>query len=439
MKRFALLGVLACPGLALAGAPSAGPYGETGDIPGCLLGESFDSQPMYGPLPVDPEEYEDYFYFADYGGCRAWVDGYGVVDNAAAIMSAAYNGPLGGPDPSGERGGMLHVQRASVGTSDGSYERFYTLYTGSDYTATPERPVFISLDFYKNTHDDFQGIRQYSDLQDANVSIGGFHPQWPLKPLADHRGVPSVLEGIVVASLSSENNNFYLGGKDIPEHTWFTLGMLKSIGEEGNARHTFWIRDVDTTGDSGGPISRTPMRTSGPYAGTRMFSEFGLGLEEGWTQIYPGTEDDPATPDVIEGYGLAIGFDGDVMVEAPHEEDQNGNRVEVQQRRERYSYTSVYGGNDPTEEQLPGYTMGDWWVDNYCVRGGRRLPRHNCTADINVDGQVDAPDLAELLAFWGPSPFPPEYNNYYSLSFDNFPDVGAPDLAVFLASWGACP
>ena len=49
--------------------------------------------------------------------------------------------------------------------------------------------------------------------------------------------------------------------------------------------------------------------------------------------------------------------------------------------------------------------------------------------DFNLDGQVGAADLAELLSLWGFANPP-----YGDLNDDGF--VGAPDLTLLLSRWG---
>ena len=60
------------------------------------------------------------------------------------------------------------------------------------------------------------------------------------------------------------------------------------------------------------------------------------------------------------------------------------------------------------------------------------IPDEACGPDLDGDGDVDAADLAELLADWGPCP-----GCAADLDFDG--DVDAADLAELLASWGPCP
>ena len=59
-------------------------------------------------------------------------------------------------------------------------------------------------------------------------------------------------------------------------------------------------------------------------------------------------------------------------------------------------------------------------------------PDESCPADLGCDGTVDAADLAELLAAWGPNPgHPADFNG------DGVVDAG--DLAELLSAWGLCP
>lgn len=54
-----------------------------------------------------------------------------------------------------------------------------------------------------------------------------------------------------------------------------------------------------------------------------------------------------------------------------------------------------------------------------------------CPADFDFDGDVDAADLAELLASWGACVDCPA-------DFDGDDDVDAADLAELLSAWGSC-
>jgi len=56
-------------------------------------------------------------------------------------------------------------------------------------------------------------------------------------------------------------------------------------------------------------------------------------------------------------------------------------------------------------------------------------------ADLVVDGQVNAADLAVLLGSWGPC----ESEEDCPADLDGDQVVGASDLAILLGSWGPYP
>jgi hypothetical protein len=59
-------------------------------------------------------------------------------------------------------------------------------------------------------------------------------------------------------------------------------------------------------------------------------------------------------------------------------------------------------------------------------------PPPPCPADLDDNGAVGAPDLAIMLATWGPAPGHPA-------DLDDDGAVGPADLAILLAAWGPCP
>jgi hypothetical protein len=54
-----------------------------------------------------------------------------------------------------------------------------------------------------------------------------------------------------------------------------------------------------------------------------------------------------------------------------------------------------------------------------------------CTADLNLDGEVNGADLTILLGSWGTS------DPVADLSGDGL--VGGADLTIMLGNWGLCP
>ena len=70
---------------------------------------------------------------------------------------------------------------------------------------------------------------------------------------------------------------------------------------------------------------------------------------------------------------------------------------------------------------------------NFAGQSGSVNVGSPCPADFNGSGAVDAADLADLLAAWGPcADCPPDFDG------DGDGDVDAADLAELLAAWGPC-
>jgi hypothetical protein len=156
-----------------------------------------------------------------------------------------------------------------------------------------------------------------------------------------------------------------------------------------------------------------------------MFAEYGLGLEEDWAQLYPGTLDDPATPDIVEGFGRARNIES-LFVEGLI--DSSGNRVGVLWGAASVDRLRVSAGNDPVPAELPSYEIRDWWIDNYCVRFSDSLLV--CEGDLDGDGVVGPGDLAALISGWGGGG---------AGDLDGSGVVDAADLAALISAWGSCP
>jgi hypothetical protein len=93
---------------------------------------------------------------------------------------------------------------------------------------------------------------------------------------------------------------------------------------------------------------------------------------------------------------------------------------------------SCWGGNTAGQSTLPRplgaavqIAAGGWHT---LVR---QVPLHGCTSDLNLDGSVNAADLAVVLSRWGAA------GPLADLNLDG--TVNAADLAVVLANWGSCP
>jgi len=393
-----------------------GPYEEAGDIPGCLLGISFGPSEdkvaqnimLLGATTPDGGTIENSAFTT-------------LVNNLGAIASDGFEGPAGGPDPDNERGLMMQFQReADIDPDTGVEvaEFFHNIYAGTD-----DNSVFVTVDIYKQDHETFAWWRLVSyaeGLFAGNFVMGGVHETEIFAPLAAARGDADVNEGVIMLARRPGDTSsvFYLGAKDAPENDWMTVGLLLSPDSM-----SVWLRDNETTSMD----VRTPMRDSGPMAGTRMFSELGFGLEEGWAQIFPGTDDDVSTAGIVEGFGKAVFADGGGYSDAESFLDDNGNSVGVLWAASSVDASRFHVGSDQPDR--PGYVRRNWWIDNYCVAGGERVAGI-CVPDLNGDNVVDAADLAVVLAAWGTS------NEDADLDRSGTVDSG--DLARLLSAWGDC-
>ena len=92
----------------------------------------------------------------------------------------------------------------------------------------------------------------------------------------------------------------------------------------------------------------------------------------------------------------------------------------------------IYGGIHPDMDDFPGRVLGSRIAAKAQARAlalFTPLPPA-CPADINGDGTVSAPDIAQLLGAWGTSNAAADINDDGT--------VDAQDLAAVLSGWGAC-
>ena len=354
--------------------------------------DTFDGQDADNMLPQEvPGAYlrqtsltAPIFYEGDYNlagqintDLGAWATGNtwaGIHDNSVAIsnmdgnpLNGEYNGPVGGPDPMGTRGGMLSMARASINDSLvplGNAQRSYSI-NHNLYTGTPSQPLFVQVDVYKPTHEEFFWWDAISFAEGAvamRALPGGFQDSGPFINLAQHHGDPSLIEGTVFLGPTNElDNTWLLSLKDIPEQGWYTIGLMI---EPTNFLSVF-IQDSETLADAdmdGNPDWQMP---DNPVTGLKMFEEYGLGLETGWASLLPGTLDDPATTNVIEGAGYAVNEYG----QDAHVFTFQGNNVTSILACISINHSRFYSGSDPSPADLPSYEIRDWWVDNYRISG----------------------------------------------------------------------
>ena len=295
----------------------------------------------------------------------------GVVDNSVAISNqdgdtanGEYNGPVGGPDPMGVRGGLLNFQKASVSL----YEQvdagfgFQHVDVGTDlYTSGAGEPLFFEVDIYKNKHEDFVWMNLISFTEGANVQamyVGG-SASGAFASFAALFGGSDVIEGpIVVADDPNDIDSapFVATPYQIPEGTWYTIGFLTDSANW----QTMFLKDSVTAGDDNNDGTPNYVMPQNTVTGMRMFEEFGLGLEEGWVQILPGTEDDMMTPDEIEGVGLGFDIDGNPT---PNPFTFGGNQVTSIFSGISIDFWRFFLGDDG--DNVPN----DYWLDDIRMRG----------------------------------------------------------------------
>jgi len=337
---------------------------------------------------TEPSTYEGTFSLGgqDNPDGQAWqsVPFGGIVTQGVALSdqdgnpnNGEYEGPIGGPDPMGVRGGMLNVQRSSVNdaTVDGgagieTYEFFTDLYVGA-----AGAPLFVEIDCYKPNHETFQWVRPISYTQGLFVSgilMGGYNDSGLFLPLAQLHDDPNLIEGaVILANVAGDpdSGEFVINPKRIPEGDWFTLGLM--IDQTINGMQIM-VRDSETLEDAnmdGDPDWQMPVKVGedpmDPMA-PRMFEEFGYGIEMGWASILPGTVDSPATPDITEGAGYA---ENEAMQVTDRFFGADGNDWASIFAGISFDASRLYHGSDPSTAQVPGYVIQDWWWDDIRIRG----------------------------------------------------------------------
>lgn len=329
----------------------------------------------------DPAFFEGDFSIAgqinsDLGTWAAGTTWAGIHDNAVALsnmdgdpMNGEYNGPAGGPDPLLTRGGLLSMARASVndapvdlGFGVRAYSMNHDLYTG-----TSVDPLFVRVDMYKPTHEEFMWwdpISFAEGLITSRILPGGYNDSGTFLTLSQDHGDPNLIEGAVILANQAGNieaGEFVVTKKDMPEGGWFTLGLFV---DPVNFMCVF-VQDDETLADANMDMEPDWQMPDNPVTGMKMFEEYGLGLEKGWASLLPGTIDDPMTTDVIEGAGYAVNENNEVTSRFFF----NGNDVATTIAAISINHSRFYEGSDPTVAELPGYEIRDWWIDDYRING----------------------------------------------------------------------
>lgn len=362
----------------------------------------------------------------------------GIVDNALAQTGPDWNpggvgfdqqGVAGGPDPSGSFSRFLASPRGSVqsivaAAYNTSYEYIGRL-SHAYYRPTNQRPLVVVFDMYRDKLDTAFQLR-LSNLGGpyaAFFNLGGYDVSGQF----DFENSDGVFDRPYFPAVNPNDPDqtawFVAGSHVIKTDEWFSVALRIA-----NDSYSIWIRDSETIGAYGftddssslypGDTSNVPGDGLTPFAG-EIF-------EQGWAQIFPGLQDDPATP-LIEGSGSALTQDGfspaifqDVF------DSPAGEALPVV----GVARVEFIGGFDPPQPYVPGFQPSDFYIDNYTVMG-----TPFCFPDPSPDEprRIDGADLATLLSEWGP------INNVtaWESDLDGNGVIDGADLAALLALWGA--
>ena len=294
-----------------------------------------------------------------------------IVDNNVAISdtdgdqsNGEYVGPPLGPDPTGVRDGMVSLQRASAGESsinEGFIQTQFN-YLHDFYTGTEFDPHILFLDVYRTNVNDLFLINIVSETEGNSVMQSLLTGWVPGFAIATITGDANNISGL---SCLMEGTDPLLAPRTLNEYElttgWMTICILSDPSRDLQA---VFVRDDVTSAPVGGArgsgsVYQMPDNIDNPSM--KMFEEFGVGLEDGWVQVMPGTEDDPSTTDVIEGAGFAV--DGDLVSDNVVIDVVDGNRI------------SKIGGFTFGMDRID-YAEGDdqmivrdEWIDNIQIMG----------------------------------------------------------------------
>jgi len=231
------------------------------------------------------------------------------------------------------------------------------------------------------------------------------------------RFINGVLDRMLVFVRNPFVNRFYAAPEPhrTPVRSWFTVGIRRTTDRQ----FSVWVRDGTTIGVYG--FEQDSIHDAFPGDPTRG-AFVGEIFERDWLQVYPGVQDDLATP-LIEGHGPAkteTGLAAIVLF------DDTGSPTGLnEQLAVGVDAVQFLGGFDPDAVAAPGFQPHDWYADNYTVFGAPR-----CAGDFNADGGIDGADLGILLGEWGGA------DASADLNADGVVD-GA-DLGILLGAWGPC-
>jgi len=258
-----------------------------------------------------------------------------IVDNAVAIsaddgdpMNGEYVGPPGGPDPTGVRDGLLSLQRASAPEDpiNPGFIQTQMNHNMNFYTGTQFDPHVLFIDVYRTNVNDLFLMNIVSNTEGGSVMqslITGSVPGFAIGTIS---GDPNTVSGL---SCLMEGTDPSLAPRTLNSYElttgWMTICIFSDPSRDLQA---VFVRDDVTSAPlggarGGGSVYQLPDNLDNPSM--KMYEEFGLGLEDGWVQVMPGTLDDPGTPDIIEGAGFCV--DGDLVSDNIVIDVVDGNRI----------------------------------------------------------------------------------------------------------------
>jgi len=197
-----------------------------------------------------------------------------------------------------------------------------------------------------------------------------------------------------------------------PVNQWFSIMSIvvqNPVGPSGLFGSGVFIKSADTIANG--------------ILDPRMASGAIIPLDKipaGWLCIYPGIADDPSTPTVIEGIGLAKNAAG---ANAP---TTGALALSPLLTFPVVDGLQVLSGLDPDAATHPSFVPQDAFIDNKPVAG-----RLLCPADLNGDRSVDGADISFILNVFGSGAGPADLNGDGT--------VNGGDISFILNVFGPCP
>ncbi len=263
------------------------------------------------------------------------------------------------------------------------------------FAPTTSAPLIMSADFHLQS---LESLVRWSpsSRRDGRVVtrilMGGFKPDDPFANADGFADRYATLWSNQICGLSP--GVFFatpmtpaagLDGLVVKSGEWFSVAVWRALGE-----FRVFVRDSQTDG-SNGVLIDDPDDIPG--------------FESGWCEIFPGKPATELAPGVWTSYG-----------EARDEFGQFPNLFCNLAGTADNMFTAIGDNNQSV-------VRDNSFMDNYSVIG-----TEFCRADLDLDGDVGAQDLAILLGAWGQT----------GPNVDTNGPVNAQDLALLLGQWGPC-